>query len=73
MYLHEAIKQVLKERGNVPMTIEDIAQAINQRRLYVRKNGLSIDARQVAWRAAGDVSKGNPPQFDVLIRLREGW
>jgi len=70
MYLHEAIRQVIQEGGNVPMTIEDIASAINRRRLYVKRDGSAVDARQVAWRAAGDVAKGNPPQFDVLIRLR---
>jgi len=71
MYLHEAIRQVIQEGGNMPMTIEDIARAINRRQLYVKRDGSAVDARQVALRAAGDVAKGNPPQFDVLIRLRD--
>ena len=70
MYLHEAIRQVLEERGNASMRIEDIAEIINKRVLYVREDGSSVDARQVGWRAVGDVAKGNPPQFEVLIRLR---
>ena len=72
MYLHEAIKQVLREHGNEPMSIEDIAEALNQQQLYVRKNGSLPDARQVGWRAVGDVTKGTSPQFDVLVRLRSG-
>lgn len=73
MYLHEAIRQVIQEGSNVPMTIEDIARAINQRQLYVKGDGSAVDARQVAWRAAGDVIRGNPSQFGVLIRLRYAW
>ena len=69
MYLHEAIRQVLEEHGNTPTRIEDIADIINQRCLYNRKDGSQIDARQVGWRVVGDVAKGNPPQFEVLIRL----
>ena len=70
MYLHEAIKQVLQESGNVPMTIEQIADTINRRHLFVRRDGSPTDARQVGWRAVGDVAKGKPPQFNVLINLR---
>jgi len=73
MYLHEAIRQVIQEGSNVPMTIEDIARAINRRHLYVKRDGSAVDARQVAWRAAGDVIRGKPSQFDVLIRLRYAW
>jgi hypothetical protein len=72
MYLHEAIRQVLEERGNAPMRIEEIADIINQQRLYIREDGSQIDARQVGWRAVGDVTKGNPPQFEVVVRLRQG-
>ncbi len=71
MYLHEAIIHVLRQHGNTPMRIEDIADAINREHLFVKRDGSQTDARQVAWRAAGDVAKGNPPQFDVLIRLRD--
>jgi len=31
--LHEAIKQVFEEGGNVPMTIEGVADAVNTRAL----------------------------------------
>ncbi|PIU22776.1 MAG: hypothetical protein CO103_06585 [Chloroflexi bacterium CG_4_9_14_3_um_filter_45_9] len=64
MYLYEAIRQVLEANGNVPMRIEDIANAINQRGLFV------TDARKVGWRAVGDIAKSTAPQFEVLIRLR---
>jgi len=46
------------------MRIEDIANAINQRGLFV------TDARKVGWRAVGDIAKSTAPQFEVLIRLR---
>jgi len=71
MYLHKAIEQILRHNNNIPMKIEDIADAINLESLYIKKDGTRIDARHVAWRTAGDVVKGNPPQFDVLIRLRQ--
>lgn len=37
MYLYEAIRQVLEENGNVPMRIEDIANAINQRGAFCHR------------------------------------
>jgi len=49
------------------MTIQQIADRINERRLYVSPT----DPRKVAWRAVGDVTKGISPLFDVLIRLRQ--
>lgn len=70
MYLHEAIRLVLEEHGNKPMRIEDIAFIINERNLYVSKDGSQTNARLVGWRAVGDVSKGDSPQFEVLIKLR---
>lgn len=72
MFLHEAIRHVLHQQNNTPMRIEDIAEIINRERLYTQRTGTPVNARQVALRAAGDVVKGNPPQFDVLIRLRAG-
>jgi len=71
MYLYEAIRQVLEENGNAPMRIEDIANAVNQKGLFVSRDGSPTDARKVGWRAVSDVAKGRVPQFEVLIRLRE--
>ncbi len=72
MFLHEAIQEVLKKNGNVPMRIEDIAAKINWQGLY---GGGATTAFKVGYRAVGDVAKGIPPHappiFDVLIRLRK--
>jgi len=65
MYLHEAIREVLEESGNRLLTIQEIADRINERRLFV------TDARKVGWRAVGDVVKSTFPLFEVLIRLRK--
>ena len=67
MFLYQAIQQVLQQRGNVPMSTEDIADEINRQGLYSR--GMTNPFR-VGFRAIGDIAKGNPPLFDVLIRLR---
>ena len=40
MKLYEAMIKVLKANGNKPMTIEEIAFAINQQNLYVKKGWL---------------------------------
>lgn len=65
MHLHEAIRMVLEESGNTPMTIQEIADCINERQLFI------TDARKVGWRAVGDVVKSTAPHFEVLIRLRQ--
>ena len=71
MYLYEAIRQVLEENGNVPMRIEDIANAIKQKGLYRKKNGSQADPYGVGLRAVSDISKSTKPIFDVLIKLRK--
>ena len=45
-YLHEAIIIVLRERGRA-MTAQEIADEINRRGLYKRKNGTPLPADQV--------------------------
>ncbi|MBA7499082.1 hypothetical protein ES704_01822 [subsurface metagenome] len=70
MYLHEAIAQALRRGGNVPMTIEAITEAINQQRLYTKKDGSPIGVWNVGVRAVSDVSKSGAPMFDVLLKLR---
>jgi len=52
------------------MPIEDIASQINRQGLYRKRDGSQADAWGVGARAANDVVWGNPPLFDVLIRLR---
>jgi hypothetical protein len=52
------------------MTIEDIAPEINRQRLYRKRDGSQADSWDIGARTVNDIIKGNPPFFDVLIRLR---
>jgi hypothetical protein len=49
MYLHEAITHVLIE-NNRPMTSNEIAEEINKRKLYLRKDRKPIKPSQIAAR-----------------------
>ncbi|PKO12836.1 MAG: hypothetical protein CVU39_22120 [Chloroflexi bacterium HGW-Chloroflexi-10] len=49
MTLHEAIVQVLQEARR-PMTTREIADAVNQRKLYHRKDGKPVPAKQIGAR-----------------------
>ena len=71
MYLYEAVSKVLEEGGSEPMTIEQIAETINQKGLYRKKDGSQADPYGVGLRAVSDISKSTRPVFDVLIRLRK--
>jgi hypothetical protein len=68
MHLHEAIRDVLIWRGgDMTMTIQEIADTINQRDyLYASKT----DPREIALKAVSNAMKGTSPMFDVLIRLK---
>lgn len=46
MTLHEAIKLILQEQGK-PMAAGDIAEMINERELYTRKDGLPVSEAQI--------------------------
>ena len=46
MTLHEAIVQVLKENGR-PMTSREIADMVNDGKLYVRKDGQPVPTSQI--------------------------
>jgi len=70
MYLYEVMSQVLKAHGNTPMRIEDIAAIINKRRPNLTKARFPVSAHQIGMRAVTDVQKGDPPLFEVLIKLR---
>jgi len=52
------------------MTFKVIAPEINRQRLYRKRDGSQADSWGIGARAVNDVFKGNPPFFDVLIRLR---
>ncbi|MHA1835160.1 MAG: hypothetical protein ACTSV7_14385 [Candidatus Baldrarchaeia archaeon] len=71
MYLYQAIEKVIRNGGNKPMAIEDIAEAINEQGLYVKKDGSTVSAWNVGARVVSDISKSSIPMFDVLVRMRD--
>ena len=45
--LHEALAQVLRERGNAWMTARELADEVNSRALYRKRDGAPVEANQV--------------------------
>lgn len=71
MELHEAIVEVLKE-ANKPLTYSEIANRINQRRLYTPTNGEMLMSRQISARVAHNLGlfKKDKTYRPMLISLR---
>lgn len=70
MYLYEAMREVIEAHGNAAVRVEDVADAINKKRPNLTRARFPVTAHQIGMRAVTDVQKGNPPVFEVLIRLR---
>lgn len=49
--LHEAMAQVLREHDNEPLTAREIADEINHRQLYRKRDGSIVDVSQIHARA----------------------
>ena len=49
--LHEALAQVLRERGNAWTTVRELADEVNARALYRKRDGSPVEANQVHARA----------------------
>lgn len=67
--LHEAIKQVLEENGNHWMSVRELADEINRRGLYAKKDGTPIEPSQIHAR-----TKNYEPLFEKNgpeVRLRK--
>jgi hypothetical protein len=47
MTLHEAIRFVLREHDNEPMTARELADEITQRDLYMKRDGSPVEINQV--------------------------
>jgi hypothetical protein len=47
MTLHQALALVLQEHGNEPMTARALADAVNDRGLYRKKDGSAVEVNQV--------------------------
>ena len=51
MTLHEAMKTILEEQDGRLMTVRELAQEVNRRGLYRRRDGSPVEASQVHARA----------------------
>ena len=60
MLLHEAIAQVLREKKK-PMTTQELADEINSRKLYRRKDGSAIEPNQISARVS------NHPELFIRV------
>ena len=69
MTLHEALVLILEENGNQPMTVRQLADAVNERGLYRKRDGSSVEVNQVHARTSNyeALFEKNGP----MIRLRE--
>ena len=47
MTLHEALAHVLRDHNNEPMTARELADEVNQRGLYYKRDGNPVEANQV--------------------------
>src|SRR5690349_18219957 len=45
--LHEALTRVLEDRGNEGMTARELAEEVNRRALYRRRDGSPVEVNQV--------------------------
>ena len=69
--LNEAIVVVLKDANNEWTEIEAIANAVNERKLYISKNGQPVTADQVRARTLTQAYKQQFEQDETKIRLRD--
>lgn len=69
MTLHQALVQILRENGNNWMTVQALTQAVNERRLYAKRDGSPVEVNQVHARTNNykSVFEKDGPN----IRLRE--
>lgn len=68
--LHEALARVLEDGGNEGMTARELADTVNRRGLYRKRNGSPVEVNQVHARINnyGDLFEKDGPK----IRLKEG-
>ena len=68
--LHEALAQILREHANQWMSARELANEVNGRGLYRKRDGSSVDSNQISAR-----TKNYDELFEKSagrIRLREG-
>lgn len=69
--LHEAILVVLKDNNNEWMEIETIANAVNEKKLYIQKSEQPITADDVRLRTMTQSYKHLFERDETKIRLNE--
>jgi nucleosome binding factor SPN SPT16 subunit len=69
--LHDAILVVLKDANNEWTELEAIANAVNEKKLYVQKNGQPVTVDQVKARTLTQAYKQQFEQDENKIRLRD--
>lgn len=47
MTLHQALMQILQEHGNEPMTARALADAVNERGVYRKRDGSPVEVNQI--------------------------
>jgi len=60
MFLHEAIGHVLRDKKN-SMTTQELADGINSRKLYIKKDGSKLERNQISARVS------NHPELFVRV------
>src|SRR4051812_45124585 len=68
--LHEALAEVLEASGNSGMTARELADAINERGLYAKRDGSPVEANQVQARVNN--YRELFEKDGSLIRVRKG-
>lgn len=66
--LHEAIKLILEENGNRWMHVKDLAEEVNRRDLYTKRDGTPVDPSQIHARTKNYVNlfEKNGPEVRLL-------
>jgi len=68
MTLHDAMSQVLRENNNEWMTVRALADAVNTRRLYRKRDGSPVEINQVHARANNYASMFEKDGANIRLR-----
>jgi multidrug resistance efflux pump len=70
--LHQALELILSENGNDWMTVSALAKAVNERGLYVKRDGSAVEVNQVHARTHNYEGKFEKDPADrSRVRLRQ--
>jgi len=71
--LHEAIAEILRSTGNEGMSGRELADAINRRSLYRRRDGMPVEANQVNARVNNYRDMFEKTPAGIRLRVSEDW